>query len=289
MVELDLHGAMVNSTYANTQGQFSFSGLDPNEYHIIINDEAYSPVDQVAPVSPDNLNSVVMIVLRPLEAKNTNDPLRGRASGTNPYLVNLADYNESFPKAALKEYKRGLDAEHNGQLDQAIAHYQGALKIAPDYYPAHNNLGSLFLSKKDFNSAEEQFRNAIQLRQDDAEAYFNLGNLLMLTRRYPESETAVARGFEHNPNSAFGYFLKGCLSARTGKYMEGESDLRQALSLDSTMWQAHLELVDLYLQQGRREQAITELQVFLKAFPRVPAAAKVRDLLGRLQSSTAKR
>jgi tetratricopeptide (TPR) repeat protein len=282
LVELRLHGATLNSTYADTRGYFSFSGLDPNEYHLVINDEAYSPVDQVAPVSPENLNSVSVIVLRPAEVRNSNDPLRGRASGSNPYLVNLADYNKTFPKAALKEYKRGLDAEHNGQLDQAMARYQNALKIAPDYYPAHNNLGSLFLSKRDFNLAEEQFRAAIQLRPNDADAYFNLGNVLMLTHRYPESDNVISAGLQRSPNVAFGHFLKGCL-------LEGEKDLRQALALDTMMWQAHLQLVDLYLQQGRRDDAIGELRVFLKGFSTVSAAPKARDLLSRLESSTAKR
>lgn len=289
LVELRLHGATLNSTYSDTRGYFSFSLLDSNDYHIVVNDEAYSPVDQDSPVTTENLNLVLMVALYAREDKKNNDPLHSRASGSNPYLVNLADYNKSFPKGAIKEYKRGLDAEHNGDPDQAIAHYLGALKIAPDYYPAHNNLGSLYLGKKDFNSAEEQFRDAIRLRQDDAQAYFNLGNVLMLTGRYPESETAVASGLQHSPNSAFGYFLKGCLAHRTGKDGEGEKDLRQALALDATMWQAHLQLVDLYLRQARRDDAISELQVFLKAFPIVPAAPKARDLLHRLQSSAAKR
>ena len=289
LVELRLHGATLNSTYADAQGHFSFSLLDPNEYHIVINDDAYSPVDQAAPVSPENLNIVLLIALYPREDKEKADPMRGQVSGSNPYLVNLADYNKSFPKSAIKEYKRGLDAEHDGEVEQAIAHYQGALKISPDYFPAHNNLGSLYLSKKEFNSAEEQFRDAIRLRKDDAEAYFNLGNVLLLTRRYPESETAITAGLERSPNSAFGYFLKGCLSDRIGKFGEGEKDLRQALSLNSTMWQAHLQLVDLYLQQGLRDNAISELQAFLKAFPNAPAAPKARDLLHRLQSSAARR
>lgn len=288
LVELRLHGATLNSTYTDSRGYFSFSGLDPNEYHVVLNDEAYLPIEQAVPVSSENLSTVLNISLYARENKSRDDPVRGRASGSNPYLVNLAEYNKSFPKRAIKEYKRGLEAEHNGEVDQAIAHYQGALKIAPDYYPAHNNLGSLYLSRKNFSSAEEQFRAAIRLRQDDTEAYFNLGNLLMLTRRYPESQSLIAAGLQRTPNSAFGHFLEGSLSARMGKYFEGERDLREALSLDAGMWQAHLQLVDIYLRQGHRDNAVSELQAFLKAFPSVPAAPKARDLLQRLQSSTAK-
>ena len=109
--------------------------------------------------------------------------MHGR-SGGNPYLVDPADYNKRFPKKALKEYERGLDDEHKGKRDEAIAHYVGALKIAPDYYPAHNNLGRSYLSNTDFRPAEEQFREAVRLDQNDSQAYFNLGDVLMLTGRY---------------------------------------------------------------------------------------------------------
>jgi regulator of sirC expression with transglutaminase-like and TPR domain len=51
------------------------------------------------------------------------------------------------------------------------------------------------------------------------------------------------------------------------------------------MWQAHLQLASLYLQQQRRQHAIDELQVFLKAFPAVSAAPKAKELLQKLQDA----
>ena len=208
-----------------------------------------------------------------------------RPSGSNPYLVDPADYNKRFPKKALKEYERGIDAERKGNHDDAIAHYQSALKIAPEYYPAHNNLGSIYLSKADFTSAEEQFQEAVRLDRNDAQAYFNLGNVFLLKGRYSESEAAVASGLQRQPDSAFGHFLQGSLYGRIGKLPEAEKSLRAALQLDSTMWQAHLQLVSLYLQQQRRQHAIDELQVFLKAFPSVSAAPKAKELLQKLQDA----
>jgi len=44
--------------------------------------------------------------------------------------------------------------------------------------------------------------------------------------------------------------------------------------------------VTLYLQQQQRQQAITELQAFLKAFPSVPAVPKAKDLLYSLQKES---
>src|SRR5712691_11694726 len=285
MVELRLHGGVVESVYTDNEGRFGFSNLHANGYRIVMNDEEYYPVDERADVTPDVMPYTrVLITLRPREEKQNADPVGARASGGNPYLVDLADYDKRFPKKALKEYKRGLDAERQGKHDEAVADYLSALKISPDYYPAHNNLGSLYLGKADFKSAEAQFQEVIRLDQNDAQAYFNLGNVLMLTGRYPESERALSSGLQRQPDSAFGSFLQGSLYGRTGKLSEAEKSLRASLQLDAKMWQAHLQLVNLYLQQNRRQNAISELQAFLKAFPSVPAAPKANELLYKLQN-----
>ena len=70
------------------------------------------------------------------------DPLPGRVEGSNPYLIDPADYNRQFPKKTLKEFDKGVEADHQGKTDEAIEHYEKALSFSPNYYPAHNNLGS---------------------------------------------------------------------------------------------------------------------------------------------------
>jgi tetratricopeptide (TPR) repeat protein len=285
MVELRLHEAPFNSTYSDEEGRFGFYNLPGNRYHVVVNDEAYYPVDERADVSPDvSPVTTVQIVLRPRENSKKDDPLGGRVSGANPYLVDPATYNKQFPKKAVKEYERALEAERKGKHDDAVAHYLDALRIAPDYYPAHNNLGALYLRDKDFKSAEEHFQEAVRLDQNDAQAYFNLANVFLLTGRYSQSETALAAGLRRSSDSAFAHFLEGCLFDRTGRLPEAEKSLRQALRLDPSMSQAHLQLVNLYLHQNRREDAIRQLQDFLKAFPGSPPSAKAQELLKRLQS-----
>ena len=284
LVELRLHGATMGSAYADGQGRFGFYSLVANPYRIVINDDDYAPVEELANVNPIVSPMVmVQIFLLPREEKKKDDPAAGRATGTNPYLIDPSDYNKRFPKKAVKEYERGVDAERKGNHDEAIARYEEALKIAPDYYPAHNNLGSIYLSKSDFPSAEAQFQAAVRLDQNDGQAYFNLGNVFMLTGRYAESESALEMGLKRRPDSGFGRFLQGCLFGRTGKPAEAEKSLREALRLDPTMSQAYLQLVNLYMQQGKKSDAIGELEAYLKTFPDTPFSPKARDLLKRLQ------
>jgi regulator of sirC expression with transglutaminase-like and TPR domain len=47
--------------------------------------------------------------------------------------------------------------------------------------------------------------------------------------------------------------------------------------------------VNLYLRQKRKEDAVHQLQDFLKAFPSAPTAAKAREVLNKLQSQEGER
>jgi tetratricopeptide (TPR) repeat protein len=289
LISLETRGSVIASVYADSQGRFGFYDLLGNPYKVTVDDDAYEPFSIRVDVSPENMPmSFVQVTLVP-RANTKKDPLPGRIAGSNPSLVDSAEYNRQFPKKTVKEFEKGVEADHKGNAEDAIQHYLKALSFSPEFYPARNNLGALYLGKSDFKSAEQQFREAVRLNPNDAQADFNLGNVLMLTGRYTESESVLEEGLRRRPDSAFARYLHGCLLTRTGKFDEAEKNLHEALLFDPMMSQAHLQLVNLYLQQSRKEDAIHQLQDFLKAFPSAPTAAKAREVLNRLQGQEALR
>ena len=254
MVELQLHGSALTSVYADDQGRFGFYNLEANPYHVVINDPAFRPVDELANVNPivSSFN-MVQISLDPRDDVK-QAPASNRTGGSNPYLVDPADYSRRFPKSAVKEFDRGVQADREGKRDDAIEHYQKAVKIAPSFYMAHNNLGSAYLSKSDFPSARNEFQQASQLNQSDGAAYFNLSNVCILTGELPQAQLYLDQGMQRQPDSPLGHFLQGTLVIR---------------------------------QQGRKPEAVAQLHDFVAAFPESPFAAKAKDLLKRLQASAA--
>jgi tetratricopeptide (TPR) repeat protein len=284
MVDLQFRGATMKSVYSDSEGRFGFYELPSNLYHVIVNDDDYYAIDEEVNLNlAESAYAMVQIQLRPRE-KKTADPLEKQVAGSNPYIVDLAEYNKRSPKKAVKEYDKGLEAERQGKKDAAIEHYQASLKVAPDYYPAHNNLGALYLGSSDFKSAEEQLREAVRLDRNEAQAYFNLSNLLILTKRFADAQITLAQGLQRRPDSAFGNFLQGCLYDQTGMLSAAENSLQSALRLDPKMSQAHLQLVNLYLKQNRRQDAIKQLQAFLQGFPNAPSAPKAKEILSKLQT-----
>jgi tetratricopeptide (TPR) repeat protein len=287
LVSLEFRGTTIESAYTDAQGRFGFYNLLANTYRINISDDAYNPVSEVVDVNPTTSPmNVLQITLMP-RSVSKKEPLPGRVAGSNPFLVDPAEYYRRFPKKTLKEFEKGADADHKGKTDEAIEHYQKALSYSPDFYPAHNNLGSAYLSQKNFDAAETQFGEALKSNQNDAQAYFNLANVLLLTHRNPEAEREIEEGLKRRPDSAFGYFLQGSLDSNTGRPDLAEKSLQHALELDPNMSQVYLQLVNLYLQQKRTSNAIDELEAYLKAFPNTPFSPKARDLLKRLQGNAA--
>ena len=286
-VELQLRGATLASAYSDDEGKFGFYALGSNPYHLVIHDERFYPVDQLVILDTSiSIMSIAQVSLTPREPVK-KEPLPNREPGSNPNLVDPAEYRRQFPKNAVKEFDKAVRADKNQRPDEAIQHYEKAIALAPDFYPAHNNLGSDYLSKADFAGAEKQFKEVLRVNQNDSQAYFNLGHVLMLTKRFAEAEKALQQGLQKQPDSAFGHFLLGSLYSRTGRGSEAERNLNDALQFDPAMSQAYLQLVALYLQQQRSSDAAAELRTFLKLFPNDGFAPKAKGVLEKLESKTA--
>ena len=283
LISLEMRGSPVGSSYCDDQGRFGFYSLVANEYRVSVDDDAYEPVSVTTAVDPSLAPmNFVDIRLTP-RANAKKDPLPGRVEGSNPFLVDPAEYYSHFPKKTLKEFDKGRDADQKSKQDEAIEHYLKALEYSPDFYPAHNNLGTIYLSRQNFDAAEAQFQAALKTNQNDGQARFNLANVLLLTQHYGDAEREIDEGLQHRPDSAFGKFLQGSVYVHTNHPDLAEKSLQSALQLDPKMSQAYLQLVNLYLQQKRTPEAIAELEAYLKAFPDSPLSPKARETLKRLQ------
>ena len=66
-------------------------------------------------------------------------------------------------------YNLGCYPGERGQVDAAIAHYQKALEIKPDYAEAHNNLGAIMARRGQIDAAIAHFQKALEIKPDYAE------------------------------------------------------------------------------------------------------------------------
>ena len=170
LISLAMRGSPIDSKYCDDQGRFGFYSLVANDYEISINDDDYETIDETTHVNPESSATnflQIMLVPRPNAKK---DPLPGRVGGSNPYLIDPAEYLQKFPKKTVKEFEKGVEADHQGKADDAIRRYEKALSYSPDFYPAHNNLGSAYLARQNMEAAQTEFEAALKANQNDAQA-----------------------------------------------------------------------------------------------------------------------
>jgi len=286
-VTLEARGGVADVTYADFEGRFGFRNLLPNAYWVIVEAEGYQPVRLQVVVNPTTLQTnMVHVVLRPKPDEKPRGAPDGLA-GTNPDIVDVAELKKKFPPAVIKEYEAGKKAEQHGDLETATTHYLAAIREAPDFYPAHNNLGVRHLRKGELKAAELEFRRVIELNSNGAQAYFNLGNVLYITKQHEEAKQTLEAGLRLAPSSAMGHYLNGSVLARLGEFKGAEEQLKTARELDPKIPQVPITLATLYLQTGREQEAAAMFQAFLKEFPKDPMVPKVRAALAKMtQSST---
>jgi tetratricopeptide (TPR) repeat protein len=100
----------------------------------------------------------------------------------------------------IAHYNLAKALSDRGQVDAAIAHYQKALEIKPDYAEAHNNLGLIFAGRRQSDEAIIHFQKALELKPDYASAHQNLGVVLTIQGRLDESIEHYRKALELKPD-----------------------------------------------------------------------------------------
>jgi len=90
----------------------------------------------------------------------------------------------------VREYiNRGVEYGKKGQLDEAIAEFQEALKLNPDSVNAHGNLGIAYVKQGRYDEGIAEYKEAIRLDPDNADAHHNLG---LAYRDLGQADEAIA-------------------------------------------------------------------------------------------------
>lgn len=92
----------------------------------------------------------------------------------------LEDTVKKSPGKGRAHYNLGTALSSRGRIDEAIEHFQEAIRLRPAS-EEYNNLGSAYLAKGLIDQAIEQYRFAITSDAANAEAYYNLGRAYLVS------------------------------------------------------------------------------------------------------------
>jgi Flp pilus assembly protein TadD len=162
------------------------------------------------------------------------------------------------PTAAEYHANLGLALAAMNQFSQAIAAYQQAIALRPDFPDALNNLGKAHDLSGQTAQAVECYRRAIALKPDFASAHSNLAQALCMAGETDAAIAALQQTIALAPQSAQAYNNLGNAFYRKGDPVAAEQACRNALILRPDLPDAHLNLAVALLMQGKLPEGFKE-------------------------------
>ena len=174
----------------------------------------------------------------------------------------------------LAEIRNNLGAvwmKTPGRLNDAIGQLEEALRLNPGYAGAHNNLGYALLSIPGrLNEAIAQYKEAIRLRPGFAEAHNNLGNALgKIPGRLNDAIAQYEETLRLNPDLAEAHNNLGfALATIPGRLNDAIAQYEEAIRLKPDYAEAHNNLgFALVTTPGRMNGAAAQFELALRLTP----------------------
>ena len=120
----------------------------------------------------------------------------------------------------VRLFERGQAAHARGDFDRALALYEEALKVRPEFPEAEFQKGTALLSLNRIAEAEPSFRRAIELRKNWALPYSALGILLTRLNRDAEALPLLNQALQLDKNDALALRVLAGLRLRAGNFPE---------------------------------------------------------------------
>ncbi len=147
-----------------------------------------------------------------------------------PTLVDPLTFN---PISAEDYYNLGLAYYHQNDYKRAIADYDKAIQLKPDYVEAYYNRGLAYVG--DPGRAIADYDKAIQLRPDYSDAYANRGLAYYNKGDYDRAIADYDEAIQLAPPGRGGvvYYVRGLAYERKGENDKAVADFKKAIELTS--------------------------------------------------------
>jgi len=277
------------TTYTDTAGNFEFRNLALGSYYISVSVEGYETVRQS--VASLGGSSVTIVLSKPAVT------IKGRPTGLDADdrdIVDISQMRDSLPKKAVQDYEKAIQEKQRGKIESAMKLLEEAIRIAPNFFHAHNNLGLLYLFEKRYTDAESEFRRSHELSPKSERPLVNIGSLYIEEAVLKKDDREVSGmlldqaldalelSVKLNPRSATGYFLLGQANYRSAFFEEAEAAFKKAQDIDPKLAGARLMLANIYVKQQKWAAAVDALDRYLKDYPKATDRTSVQELRERV-------
>ena len=210
----------------------------------------------------------------------------GQATAEQIIIIDkaIADYNQAVrldPNYAVAYKSRGNAYADKGEFNLAIADFNRAIMLDPNYAVAYSNRGITYADMGDDNRAIADYNQAIRLHPDYADAYFNRGLSYLNLEDFGRAITDFTHSLRFNPQDVYSLLQRGIAYYERdsrGDLNRALDDLNQAIRLNSNLVDAFIYRSLVYYARNNRGDhalAIADLEMALRIDPQNADAKEI--------------
>lgn len=184
---------------------------------------------------------------------------------------------ESRDKSA-KLYNQGAEKFGGGQIDEAIELFKASLVEKPDQGLAHLALARIYVAKGDDATALPHAEKADELVPDEELSQVVLFDALWGQGMVDRALPLLDRMLESDKASdklSVRVFNAGVHSVKAGDMAAAKARFERALELDDRIYQAHIPLAQIAINEQRAADAVDHAESFLAKEPEASKALSV--------------
>jgi tetratricopeptide (TPR) repeat protein len=155
----------------------------------------------------------------------------------------------------------------NKKPDDALTAYRKASDLTPKDPEPHLSAGLLHERQKEFSAAEAEYKHVLTLDPRSTEAAIGLTNIYMKSGRLGDAEPLLRRLATDRADDAGIHLQLGRVLVAQGKKDDAITEIQTALKLAPADADAQRELADLYTSTGKNDQAEIAYRALLAARP----------------------
>lgn len=179
------------------------------------------------------------------------------------YSDAIASYEEALgmePEFADAHYGMGNAHYKMGEYEAAVSDFSEAILLAPGHVAAIGNLGNVYFDMGMPDKAISQYKDALNLLPTSLILLNNLGLANVELRRFEEAIETFERVIELDSNGASGYTNLGYAYTRRGMFDEAFAQYKKAVSIDPKNAVAYYNMACAHSLRGEPAEGIKNLK-----------------------------
>jgi Tfp pilus assembly protein PilF len=187
------------------------------------------------------------------------------------------------PKAQKAEDK-GVAALKAGKLADAQEDLEETVKLAPANPNANFLLGYIFLQEKDLAQSETYLMKAYSLDPKYVQTLVSLGQLRFQQRDYAKAAEVLKAALAEDPNQWFALWILADTDLRQQDFDDARKEALLAVQMGKGSANgAQLIVGEALADQGRKDEAIQALELFVRNAPKNSSVPQAQALIATLK------